>query len=223
MGYGIINMGQQTKNLAIDSFGELARQEQQRNMANDQIQRAQDAQDANMIGTGAGMGLQADLEAGRLGSEAWANTFGNGTPQTTQAINANTGLVNGPAHSPIQTQIGNSGVYTQPMTTPTAIAEAQQGVSAVADVAQGANVAKDAATGVNAVKDVATGVNAVKDVAAGANAINAATGAATATQATTAAVGAGAATAEGASAGASFGPWGALAGAAVGFLISQIF
>lgn len=61
MGYSILSSGQQKKRQALGTFDLLARQERQANVAKDQLEAQEDAQQANAVGTLTAIGAKSAL------------------------------------------------------------------------------------------------------------------------------------------------------------------
>ena len=187
--YSVMDTGRLQRNQAMAAFEQLAEEEAQRNMANDQLDAQQDAAQANNMGTMAGVGFGEDVR--RISA---AMSEGAGVAE--QAVSANVGAGGAPIleAGSVAESIGAAGVDAS-------------GVGGSAILESGSVAANMAGSGT---------------AAAGGTAAGTAAGTATGTAAGTATAAAGAA--EGAQAGAAtFGPWGAVAGLAVGYLASKLF
>ena len=73
---GLMNLGRGTANSAMRDLGTGADAEHQRNIAQEQINQAQDAAKKSTMGTMAGAGAQLGMSD--MGGEFIANTFGGG-------------------------------------------------------------------------------------------------------------------------------------------------
>ena len=215
MTFSIIDQGRRTKEQAKAALSSLAAQEGRREAVNTNIEDAEDAQDKNTMGTAAGMGFQKYINSGgteeavasdsAIAPEAVTVEGGSG-----EAIGANSSAAPTVFESP--TAINSSTALSE-----TAVAESAVAETALADTA----IASEAAI---AAETVAGAETAAATATAAEAAIAAETAAATtAAAAGTTAAGAGGGAAAGAQAGSVAGPWGVIAGAAIGLIVSKLF
>ena len=67
MSYGLLGLRQQMEGQAMQGLGDLAGQQRQAKMQEDQMKQAEKAQKMQAVGTGAGMGMMAGMQAGSVG------------------------------------------------------------------------------------------------------------------------------------------------------------
>ena len=67
MGYGILDIGGQTRKQAMAGMDDAAKLENQREAANKQLSAAKKQQTMSNIGTGAAVGMMAGAKAGSVG------------------------------------------------------------------------------------------------------------------------------------------------------------
>jgi len=72
VGYGLIDIGAQTRQQAMKGMQDAADREQVRESANDQLKAAEKQQQMSSIGMGAATGAMAGAQAGSVGGPAGA-------------------------------------------------------------------------------------------------------------------------------------------------------
>ena len=77
MGYGLINAGSNKKNLALSGFRDNANAENQRNIANDQLEQSERAQMKTNAGMGASTGALIGAEMASSAAAGTAATAGS--------------------------------------------------------------------------------------------------------------------------------------------------
>ena len=77
MGYGILDIGGQTRKQAMAGMDEAAKLENQREAANKQLSAAKKQQTMGAVGTGAAVGALAGAQAGSVGGP-WGAAIGAG-------------------------------------------------------------------------------------------------------------------------------------------------
>jgi hypothetical protein len=77
MGYGILDIGGQTRQQAMAGMDDAAKLENQREAANKQLSAAKKQQTMSNIGTGAAVGMMAGAKAGSVGGP-WGAAIGAG-------------------------------------------------------------------------------------------------------------------------------------------------
>ena len=79
MGYGLLNSGTSTKDQALSGMEQNAQAEQQRNIANDNIEAAEDAAKKTNAATGASVGATAGVTSASTAISSGAAAAGTGT------------------------------------------------------------------------------------------------------------------------------------------------
>lgn len=67
MSYGLLGLRQQMEGEAMQGLNDLAGQQRQAKMQEDQMEQAERSQKMSAIGTGAGVGMMAGMQAGSVG------------------------------------------------------------------------------------------------------------------------------------------------------------
>lgn len=67
MSYGLLGLRQKMEGEAMQGLGDLAGQQRQANVTEDQMKQAEKAQKMQAVGTGAGIGMMAGMQAGSVG------------------------------------------------------------------------------------------------------------------------------------------------------------
>ncbi|MEM1152764.1 MAG: hypothetical protein AAGI44_01395 [Pseudomonadota bacterium] len=212
MTYSVMNVGNSHRLQAQAIFDQLAREETQREITNDQLEASQDAADKQTVGTLAGIGLGEDLRRWRTGGEA----INTGVSDPTVGVGGSEILPSGSAGDALGMTGGDaSGVVGDAILEPGAVKDAITmagddvvGTAGQAIIQPGSVASSAVAPASTATAAAGTGTAAAGTAATGA----AATGSATAGGA-----------AAGAKAGTLAGPWGMAIGAAFGLLANSLF